>query len=823
MNRNARRRAQAQSRTTGKSNTNSAAAADFRAAVEYLRAGDWHRSAIAHRRVLELSPRHPPSLHHLGLIAYQLSAPDQAIDYIRQSVDADPSYHEAWLNLAVILGELRRSNDAIAACKRSLALQPKNSEAYAVLGNLLKNAENSAEATEAYLTALRLKPDQPVVLIRLSALMLQAGNVEAAMTYCRRALAADPANAEAKKLERRILAMTGSIEDAESSLAADSTSAADLASALNDLGTTLRVAFRHEEAIEVYGRASFADPSSPEPLFNMALAFEALGRREEALASYQAGLAIDPNRADAYTNVGNLLRSMNLHDGAIQALEHAISLDPASATAHYNLAVTLKVRSRYDESRAAFAKSVELAPNSVGNRFELINLRRTLCDWDGLDADERASLSLFRAGSAAIAPFQLIAGAASRADQLEAARRYSKLFAVPDAVRFSDYSNTLGAGGRPLRIGWLSSDFFEHATAMLLVEVLESLDRTRFENIAYCYSNEDGSALRRRTLAAFDKHVPIHGLTDRSAARAIHGDGVDILIDLKGYTRDARTEILAYRPAPLQVNYLGYPATMGADFIDYILADETVAPMAHQDGYSERIVHLPNCYQPNDRRREIAETPMTRADFGLPDGAFVFCSFNNSYKLNPTMFDIWMTLLKSVPGSVLWLLVPTDSCHENLRREASRRGVDPSRLVFAKRLPTAEHLARHRLADLFLDVVPCNAHTTTSDALWAGLPVLTITGETFSGRVAGSLLRVMGLPELVTANLKDYSAMALALAQNPEMLTGIRERLSAARETAPLYDTARYTRNLESAFETMANLMRAGEPPKPFTVSEQAD
>ncbi len=309
-------------------------------------------------------------------------------------------------------------------------------------------------------------------------------------------------------------------------------------------------------------------------------------------------------------------------------------------------------------------------------------------------------------------------------------------------------------------------------------------------------------------------------LSHRDAARTIHADGIDILIDLKGYTKDTRSEILAYRPAPIQVNYLGYPATMGADFVDYLLADAVVAPMEHQPHYSERIVHLPNSYQPNDRQRQISAEPMTRAEFGLPDNAFVFCSFNNSYKLNAAMFDIWMPLLQSVPNSVLWLLTPNDLCSENLRREATARGVGPGRLVFAKRESVPRHLARHRLADLFLDALPCNAHTTASDALWAGLPVLTCVGDTFSGRVAASLLKAMDLDELITTSLEDYAKAALTLARDKEKRDAVRLKLWAARETGPLFDSKRYTRNLERSFETMVRVMRSGEPPRPFAVAE---
>jgi protein O-GlcNAc transferase len=326
--------------------------------------------------------------------------------------------------------------------------------------------------------------------------------------------------------------------------------------------------------------------------------------------------------------------------------------------------------------------------------------------------------------------------------------------------------------------------------------------------------------MRKRLLRAFEHIRKIGAMTNRDAARAIHEDAIDILVDLKGYTKDARTEILAYRPAPIQVNDLGYPGTMGADFIDYILADAIVAPMEHQPDYSERIVHLPNTYQPNDRQRQISDEPVTRAEFGLTENAFVFCSFNNSYKLNTTMFDVWMPLLRKVPGSVLWLLVPNETCADNLRREAAARGVDPNRLVFAKRASIEKHLARHRLADLFLNAIPCNAHTTTSDALWAGLPVLMFLGETLSGRVAGSLLTAMGLPELITTDLDAYSDLALELARDKSKLDRVRKILDDHKNTAPLFDSSRYTRNIEKSFETMVEIMRAGEAPRPFVVVE---
>jgi predicted O-linked N-acetylglucosamine transferase (SPINDLY family) len=819
MNRKERRAALAGVRPGPAHKTDPTVARDYQVAVEYLKEGKLEQSEAAHRRVLAKSPRHAPSLHHLGLIAFRRDARSQSVDYIRQSLAIDPDYHQAWLNLAVILGELRRADEAIDACRSCIALQPNDAEPYRVLGNLLRIAENNSEAAAAYVRSLGLKPDQPAVLARLADVRLQSGSAEEALAHCRRALEIEPDNAEAQSIERRIIARSAPLEAAAATLVRRAKTLAERVHALNELGNALRVERRYEEAVDVYHGAIQADPTQSSTLFNLALAYEGLGRADEALASYQAGLAIDPERAEAYANVGNLLRGRDMHAGAIQAFEYAIKLDPDFAIAHYNLAVVFKQQQRFEESRAAFQKSVECAPDSIINRFEFANMRRILCDWDGIDEEERRCLEQFRTRTTGVAPFQLISMSATRADQLEAGRRFAKSFSVPEALRFRSHLNRLGIDER-VRLGFLSSDFFEHATSMLLVEVLENLDRSRFELFAYCFSPNDESALRHRIVGTFDHYTDITTLSHRDAARTIHADGIDILIDLKGYTKDARSEILAYRPAPIQVNYLGYPATMGADFVDYLLADAVVAPMAHQPQYSERIVHLPNSYQPNDRQRKISDEPMTRAEFGLPDDAFVFCSFNNSYKLNAAMFDIWMPLLQSVPNSVLWLLTPNDLCSDNLRREAEARGVAPDRLVFASRQSIPRHLARHRVADLFLDALPCNAHTTTSDALWAGLPVLTCTGDTFAGRVAASLLKAMNLDELITTSLEEYAQAALTLAHDKEKLAEIRLKLAAGRETGPLFDSKRYARNLEQSFEMMIAIRKAGEPPRPFAVIE---
>jgi predicted O-linked N-acetylglucosamine transferase (SPINDLY family) len=369
-----------------------------------------------------------------------------------------------------------------------------------------------------------------------------------------------------------------------------------------------------------------------------------------------------------------------------------------------------------------------------------------------------------------------------------------------------------------LRVAYLSADLHRHATTFLMAELFERHDRSRFEIIGVSFGMDDRSEIRKRLVAAFDQFHDVRRRTDEEIARLVHELQSDIAVNLKGYTQDARPNILAHRPAPIQVSFLGYPGTMGASFIDYIIADQVVAPFEHEQFYTEKIIHLPDCYQVNDSKRKISKRTPTRREIGLPERGFVFCCFNNNWKITPEVFDVWMYLLRQVEGSVLWLLRDNASAETNLRNEARARGIDPSRLIFAGRLPMEEHLARHRLADLFLDTLPYNAHTTASDALWTGLPVLTCMGKSFAGRVAGSLLHAVGLPELVTSDLGAYQALALKLVTEPDVLTSMRKKLEENRLTAPLFDTDRFRQNIESAYTQMWEIWQRGEALHSFAV-----
>jgi predicted O-linked N-acetylglucosamine transferase (SPINDLY family) len=457
----------------------------------------------------------------------------------------------------------------------------------------------------------------------------------------------------------------------------------------------------------------------------------------------------------------------------------------------------------------------------------LVHEFQQICRWQELkglsqrvieDVDDNAP----NASSAPLSPFSfLVLPTTTAQQQLRCALQFADRRLKP-AVELGHKtpSNRPSDVKSKLTIGYLSADFHAHATAYLIAELFEKHDHTRFSVFGYSLGPDDGSAMRRRLANSFDRFVDVKDASFLGAAERIAADEVDILVDLKGYTKDARTQILALCPAPIQVNYLGYPGTMGAPFMDYILVDDFVVPADQQPFFSEKLVHLPGCYQVNDSQREISSHAPSRTECGLPEEVFVFCCFNNSYKITPEMFTVWMELLKAVPGSVLWLLEGNRFSPANLRREAEARQVAAQRLVFAPRCSMPEHLARYRLADLFLDTFPVNAHTTASDALWAGCPVLTLAGETFVSRVAGSLLRTIGLPELVTTSDDAYHAMALRLARDASLLAGLRTRLDVNRKTSRLFDAGRFARGIEKAYLTMWEIHACGQPPRAFTVSD---
>lgn len=621
------------------------------------------------------------------------------------------------------------------------------------------------------------------------------------------------------------------------------------AAILSALGAVLVSIGKHGEAAPYLRSALKADPSSYVSLYNLGIALKALGQPNEAYASLKQAIGLNPQDPDLWNNRGTVLNDMRQYEAAIADFDKAISLKPNYAQCFCNKGKSLIELGRDDDALAAFDAASKINPELIeiwlgfGRAFgklkqpgkaaaalqkaiqidrdhpflkgNLLHQKMLACDWPGTDELIAEIESDLIAGKPSADPFgwQGIA-TSSRSLQL-CAQIYNKTkFPAGERTQLKRGSSS------KIRIGYVAGEFRQQATSILLTGVLEHHDKDAFEIYAFDNGWDDGSDMRKRIESAVHRIVPIKNLSDAQAATTIADSDIDILVNLNGYFGAERTAVFARRPARVQVNYLGFPGTLGADYMDYIIADACVIPPGERTFYNEKVVYLPDCYQANDDKRPIADRAFTRAELGLPELGFVFCCFNNTYKITPRMFDVWMRILSNVPGSVLWLFEDNADARVNLQNECAARGVESSRLVFAGLVSSADHLARHACADLFLDTLPYNAHTTASDALWAGLPVLTCPGETFAGRVAASLLKAIHLPELVTSSPENYERLAIHLATQPEKLAEIRQRLAANRTTTSLFDTARYTKHLEQSYRTMHQRQKAGSKPDHFTVAK---
>ena len=638
----------------------------------------------------------------------------------------------------------------------------------------------------------------------------RSGDLHKAAEIYRSVLAAEPRNFDALYLLGFLHLQRSQWADAERLFAAALSVNARSLDALFNHGRALERLGRSDEALLRFEQVLAVHPDALEAQFSRGTLLLAQNRAQEAIASFDQALSQKPEFPEAWNNRGNALAALGRLEEALISYDRALALRPGDIGALHHRALTYFELKRYEEAARDFSAVLDREPDFPYARGNRLYCRLNVCDWSGLDA-ERADISAkLKQERHVVTPIHVAAFSSSPEDQFRASRIWAgdKFPPARPLWRGEVYGHT------KLRIAYLSADFHSHATAALMAGVFENHDRSKFETTAISYGPDDGSEMRRRLYGAFDRFVDVRTRTDMNIAKLIRQRETDIAIDLKGYTQDSRPGILAHRPAPVQAHYLGFPGTMGAPYIDYIIADRTVLPPEQDRWYSEKIVRLPDTYQCNDSKRRIAERAPTRAQAGLPEQGFVFCCFNNNFKIEPEVFAVWMRLLSTVEGSVLWLLEDSAAAARNLKSEASARGVAPERLIFAPRVNLDVHLARHRVADLFLDTLPYNAHTTASDALWAGLPVLTCVGQTFAGQVAASLLSAVGMGELITASVEDYQAFALRLARNPGELGTLRDKLRANREAYPLFDTVRFTRNLEAAYERMVARQRAGQPPE---------
>jgi predicted O-linked N-acetylglucosamine transferase (SPINDLY family) len=593
----------------------------------------------------------------------------------------------------------------------------------------------------------------------------------------------------------------------------------EFAAAWSDRGNALYGAHAFEDAVESYDRAIALKPDFAEAYSNRGTALYRLQRYDAALASFDQAIQWKPDYAEAYSNRGNALFELREYPAALASFDVAILKKPDYAEAYSNRGKLLQSLRQYAPALESFDRALRLRPDTEYLRGIRLHAKRVLCDWEGAESERRDLEARIERGERVADPFVMLALSGSPGAQKKAAEIFVEDRWPPRA----GVAMVRRTRREKIRVGYFSADFRNHAISYAMAELLERHDRSRFEITGFAFGPDVQDAMTARVSAAMDRFVDVRGLLDREVAAHSRELGIDIAVDLMGFTEHCRPGIFAERAAPVQVNYLGYPATMGAAYIDYLIADETLVPEQSRRHYSEKIVYLPDSFQANDATAVVSDGPCSRAAEGLPEEGFVYCCFNSSHKIGPEMFALWMRILAQVEGSVLWLLEDDAVAAANLRKQAARAGIAAERLVFAGRVPLPEHIARQRLADLFLDTLPFNAGATASPALWAGLPVLTLMGETFAGRMGASLLRAVGLPELVTTTEAEYEALAVELARNVGRMQAIREKLRQNRTSAPLFDTARFARHLEAAFEAMVVRSDAGLAPEHIYVARTTE
>jgi predicted O-linked N-acetylglucosamine transferase (SPINDLY family) len=745
--------------------------------------GRLEEARILYEEALRLQPGHFNALHLLGVVALRTNQAEQAVNLIGQALKIDPKSEAANNNLGNALSALHLYDAALASYDEAIALGPHSAEAHNNRGNALRGLKRCEAALASYDAAIALRTDYAAAYNNRGAALADLERHEAALASYDQAIALAPNGADAH----------------------------------NNRGNALRELARHAEALESYDRAIALKADFATAHNNRGAALADLERHAEAIKSYDRAIALDPDYADAHTNRGIAWIELKRFEPAIASFDKAIALEPDCADVHNHRGNALFELRQFEAAIASYNKAIELKPDLKSSYGLRVLSRMQICDWRGLETDV-AQLAERIERNHPFNPFVVLASSDStelsrKAAQIFVRERYPENKALGPISRYPRHEK--------IRIGYFSADFRDHPVAALAVELFERHDRGNFEVTAFYFGPDVQDEMRKRVERAFHRFIDVRGKSDQEVAQLARGMEIDIAVDLGGFTQDCRTNIFALRAAPVQVNYLGYPGTMGADYMDYLIADRTVIPQAARGHYREKIIYLPNSYLPVDSTRAPHDRAFTREELGLPPAGFVFCCFNNSYKIACGTFDRWMRILARVDGSVLWLSESNATAADNLRREAAARHIDPERLIFAKRLPSpSEHLARYRVADLFIDTFPYNAHATASDALWAGLPVLTCLGEAFAGRVAASLLNAAQLPELIASTPDQYEEAAVELALNPKRLAEIKQRLADRRPTPPLFNTALYTKHIEAAYTKIYDRSHAGLSAEDLYVAE---
>ena len=783
-------------------------------AVQYHRQGRLFDAERFYRDALRESPHDFDTLHFFGVLKLQQGGAGDALPLLQKAIEVRPNALDVLSNLSVALLALNRPAEALANFDKILTVASQDVSALFGRGTVLAQLGRPEEALVSIDRALSIHPNHVPALFNRGTILAGLGRYPGALAAYDQVIALVPAHVDALNNRGNVLAQVDRYTEAVASFDRVLAIKPDHITTLINRGAALCQLHRYDEALASCDRALALVPNNIDGLNNRGNILLRLNRITEAIACYERILSLKDDNPEALVNSAFAYRALGQYAEALQYADNAIAVNPDYPNAFFIRGDALAKLDRQDEAAQSYERGLALDPGHPYAFGTSIGAYLAACNWERIEALLPIIEEKVAAAKGIIPPFTLLSLPIRPARQLECARHFVRR-QMPQVAPIGPLTRRRAD---KIKVAYLSADFRSHPVGHGIVGVIEQHDRARFEVHGVSHSVDDGSETRARIATAVDHFHDVRERSDRQAAALLNELAVDIVVDLGGHTEGSRTSMLAYRPAPIQVNYFGYPGTSGAEFIDYVMADRVVLPFDQQPFFSEKIVHLPDSYQANDSKRQTAAIAPTRADLGLPDDAFVFTCFNNAYKLSRPVVGTWIRLLKACPNSLLWLYYINDSAQANLQQELISHGVDPSRVILAPVVEQPDHLARLRLADLFLDTLPYNAHTTASDALWAGVPVLTCLGPTFAGRVAGSLLHAVGLPELITNSLEEYETLAQKLAGDPALLDSLRERLSQGRLSHPLFDTARLTRHIEAAYATMVDTWQRGEPPKGFSV-----
>jgi len=745
------------------------------------RSGRLTEAKVIYERILREQSNHFDALQLLATTYNQQNNAQIALMYFDKALQVNQTNAAVFNNRGNALRDLKQLDEALKSYDEAIRLKPDFSETYNNRGNVLKDLKQLDEAIKNYDEAIRLKPDY-------------------AEAYSNRGNALK----ELKQLDEAIKSYDEAIRLKP-----------DYAEAYSNRGNAFKDLERLDQALRSYDEAIRFKPDYTDAYYNRGNALKGLNRLGEALKSYDLAIRLKPDFAKAYFNQGLTLQDLKQLDEALKSYNEVIRLKPDDIDAFLNRGNALQDLQRLDEALKSYEKALQLKPDYEFLFGLKLHAQMKMCNWTNLPDQLKQLESLVMSHQKAITPFSLLALTDNPAQHLLGSKTYLEA-KHPASHMLGDCAKREPNG--KIRIGYYSADFHNHATSHLIAELFEGHDVSAFEIYGFSYGPKINDEMRKRVSEGLRQFVDVSDRSDLEIAKMSRELGIDIAVDLKGFTRDTRIGFFALRCAPIQVSYLGYPGTMGAPYIDYIVADHTLIPQESQHYYTEKVVYMPHSYQANDSKRKISNSTFTRSELGLPEEGFVFCCFNNNHKILPATFDSWMRLLLAVKGSVLWLIEDNLTAVNNLRREAQLRGVDASRLVFAKRIKLDEHLARHSAADLCIDTFPYNAHTTASDSLWAGLPVLTLMGQSFASRVAASLLNALDLGELITQTQDEYEARAIELAMNPDLLEQIKLKLQRNRLTSPLFNGRIFAKHLEVAYSRMYNHYASGLAPSHIVV-----